>query len=93
MTQLHKGYVTESLRTDGIGWWMQQGEPRTVDGTPMVHVGHAILPADGWHADRSAAVLEVASRIEQLGNRLLAQAERLRADAATEAARKAVVTT
>lgn len=93
MTQLYKGYTAEAFGESGISYWVQAGEPRTVDGTPMVMLGRTLVPADGWHAERSDAVLEVARSIEQLGHRLLAQADKLRADAAKEAAKEAVVTT
>lgn len=92
MTQLYKGYTAEAFGEAGISFWVQAGEPRTVDGTPMVMLGHSIVPAQGWHTDKAAAVLEVAARIESLGHRLLAQADKLRADAAKESAKKAVVT-
>lgn len=93
MTQLHKGFTGEAFGSDGISFWIQSGEPYTVNGTPMVQLGHSLVLAQGWHADKAAAVLEVASRIETLGERLLAQAAKLRQDAAEEAAKKAVVTT
>lgn len=89
MKQLHRGYTSERFGSDGVSYWIQAGEPYTVNGTPMVMLGRTLVPADGWHAERSDAVLEVAARIEQLGHRLLAQADQLRADAAKEA----VVTT
>lgn len=94
MTHLYKAYVNESgLKTDGLGWFVQFGTPRTVDAKPMVDLGHAIVSAEGWHAERHDAVNEAAGRIEQLAHRLLDQAAKLRMEAATEAAKKAVVTT
>lgn len=93
MTQLYKGYTSEAFGESGISYWLQAGEPRTVDGTRMVRLGHSLVLAEGWHADKGAAVLEVAARIEMLGKRLLAQAAKLRQEAAEEAAKKAVVTT
>lgn len=94
MTKLYQAYVNEfSIKDGGLGWYVQFGEPRTIDGTPMVNLGHAIVPAEGWHASRHAAVNAAASRIEAIGHRLLDQAAKLRDEAATEAAKKAVVTT
>lgn len=91
---LYKGYLADTgIRSDGLGWWMQTGTGLIVDGTQMVEIGHAILNESGWHSDRCDALLDVARQVEQLGHRLLAQADTLRADAAKEAARKAVVTT
>jgi hypothetical protein len=62
---------------------VQHGEPQTVGGNPMVRLsGGVLVPAAGWHAEFSDAVLEAAQRIEELGHRLLAQADRLRVEAA-----------
>jgi hypothetical protein len=47
--------------------------------------GGTLVPATGWHAEFSDAVLEAAQRIEALGHRLLAQADRLRVEAAAAA--------
>jgi len=67
---------------DGVGYFIQHGEPDTVRGTPMVRLTHGtIVPAKGWHSEHSDAVLEAAQRIEELGRRLLAQADRLRTQA------------
>lgn len=83
MTKLYKTTVNDTgLRPDGLGFFTQYGESRLVDGTPMVVVGNGVMvPADGWYAEHGDALLEAAQRIEVLGHRLLAQADRLRADA------------
>lgn len=83
MTRLYKTTVNDShMRADGLGYFTQYGEPRTVDGTPMVVLPYGVMvPAAGWHADQRGALLEAAQRIVELGHRLLAQADRLRADA------------
>jgi hypothetical protein len=83
MTRLYKTTVNDfNIRSDGLGFFTQFGEPRTVDGTPMVQLPHGVLvPAAGWHADQRGALLEAAERVVELGQRLLAQAERMRAEA------------
>lgn len=84
MSMLYQAHVTGDyqFRHEGLPYYVQHGEPQTVSGTPMVRLSHGVLvPAEGWHADRAAAVREAADRIESLGRRLLDQAERLRADA------------
>jgi len=84
MTNLYKASVSDhNVGKDGIGYFVQYGQPLTIDGTPMVKLtGGVLVPAQGWHATHGAAVLEAAQRIEALGHRLLAQADRLRAEAA-----------
>lgn len=86
MTKLYKTTVNDShMRADGLGFFTQFGEPRTIDGTPMVVLPYGVMvPAEGWHADQRGALLEAAQRIVELGHRLIAQADRLRADAEKE---------
>lgn len=87
MDKVYKGEVNESwMRPDGLGWYVTFATPRTIDGQPMVQMNHGIFPAEGWHADRAAAVRDVAARLEHLGHRLLAQAAKVRAEATTEVA-------
>jgi hypothetical protein len=83
MTRLYKTTVNDfNIRSDGLGFFTQFGETQTVDGTPMVQLPHGVLvPAAGWHADQRGALLEAAERVVELGQRLLAQAERMRAEA------------
>ena len=84
MTNLYKASVSDhNVGKDGIGYFVQHGEPLTVGGDPMVKLaGGVLVPAAGWHAEFSDAVLEAAQRIEALGHRLLSQADRLRVEAA-----------
>ena len=86
MTNLYKASVTDtSFHREGIGYFVQHGEPLTVGGDPMVKLtGGVLVPATGWHSEYGDALLEAAQRIEALGHRLLAQADRLRAEAATK---------
>jgi hypothetical protein len=83
MTKLYKTTVNDTgMRSTGLGFFTQYGEPRTIDGTPMVVLPHGVMvPAEGWHPDQRGALLEAAQRIVELGHRLLAQADRMRAEA------------
>jgi hypothetical protein len=87
MTQLYRATVGDvQVGKDGLPYYVQQGEPHTIDATPMVRLAHGVLvPAAGWHAEYGDAVLEAAQRIEVLGHRLLAQADRLRVEAFSKA--------
>jgi hypothetical protein len=84
MTKLYRASVSDhNVGKEGIGYFVQHGEPQTVGGDPMVRLsGGVLVPATGWHADYGDAVVEAAQRIEALGHRLLAQADKLRAEAA-----------
>jgi len=84
MTHLYKSSVTDhNFTREGLSYFVQHGESLTVDSELMVKLtGGVIVPARGWHAEFSDAVLEAAQRIEALGHRLLSQADRLRVEAA-----------
>ena len=86
MTKLYKTTVNDShMNADGLGFFTQYGEPRTIDGTPMVVLPHGVMVlAAGWHADHRGALLDAAQRIVKLGHRLIAQADKMRADAEKE---------
>ena len=87
MTNLYKSSVTDfNFTREGLSYFVQHGETLTVDSELMVKLtGGVIVPAKGWHAEFSDAVLEAAQRIESLGHRLLSQADRLRVEAAASA--------
>jgi hypothetical protein len=84
MTNLYKSSVSDhGFNKEGLGYFIQHGEPLTVGDEPMVRLtGGVLVPAKGWHAEFSDAVVEAAERVEALGHRLLSQADRLRAEAA-----------
>jgi hypothetical protein len=84
MSNLYKSSVTDhGFTREGLSYFVQHGETLTVGDQPMVRLtGGVIVPARGWHADFSDAVLEAAQRIEALGHRLLSQADKLRVEAA-----------
>jgi hypothetical protein len=84
MSNLYKSSVTDfNFTREGLSYFVQHGEALTVDSELMVKLtGGVIVPARGWHAEFSDAVLEAAQRIEALGHRLLSQADRLRVEAA-----------
>lgn len=86
MTRLWKATVNDIwMHSEGLGWFTQFGEPRTVDGTPMVQLSSGIFPATGWHPDEQSAVREAADKIEQIAFKLISQAAHMRAKAAKEA--------
>jgi hypothetical protein len=87
MSNLYKSSVSDhGFTREGLSYFIQHGETLTVGGEPMVKLtGGVIVPARGWHTEFSDAVLEAAQRIEALGHRLLAQADRLRVEAAASA--------
>lgn len=85
MTQLFRLEVGETVRGDGITTYMNVGEPVTVNGTPMVRLSHGtIVSATGFSPTRQQARLRAAGRIEDMGRVILAQAERLRSEEASD---------
>lgn len=70
------------FRADGVSYYTTWGESCDVDGQPMVRMAHgAILPAAGWVDTRTEALRLAADKIEQLAERLLLQARRVREQA------------
>ena len=66
------------------GTYTVTGDAVTVDGEQMVRLSCGTLISDeGFHDTLADATRATAVRIEEVGHRLLAQAERLRADAAS----------
>jgi len=64
---------------EGLAWGTREATTCNVDGTQMARLPHeTIVEIDGFHASKREAELAAASRIEELGRRLLAQAERIR---------------
>ena len=86
MTNLYKASVSDhNFTKEGIGYFVQYGQPMTVGGEPMVKLsGGVLVPAAGWHADQRGALLEAAQRVVDLGHRLLAQADKMRDDASKQ---------
>lgn len=68
---------------DGLATCLVKGDPVTVDGKQMVKLHHGtIVPATGFVDSIGEAKQEAARQIEVIGHRLLAQASKLRAEAA-----------
>ena len=86
MTNLYKASVSDhNFTKEGIGYFVQYGQPMTVGGEPMVKLsGGVLVPAAGWHADQRGALLEAAQRVVDLGHRLIAQADKMRDDASKQ---------
>lgn len=84
MSTLYKSTITDRVERDGVHIWVDEGRPFTVEGTPMVRMLNVLVPADGWHASKSAALISAAERIEEMAHRLSLQAGRVRAEAAKE---------
>jgi len=76
--------IHETLGNVGVFTNTVSGEPVLVDGREMVWLSHgSIVPDKGFHDTLSDACRAAAGRVEDIGHRLLAQAERLRAEAAS----------
>lgn len=85
MTQLFRLDIFETLDGSGVITHMNAGEPVTVNGTPMVRLAHGtIVSASGFWPTRQEARLRAAMRVEEIGRRILNQAERLRQEAESE---------
>lgn len=82
MSKLYTAYVSGS----DVHHWIDEGDPLTVEATPMVRLSHgAIVPASGWVASKKDAMLVAARKIDALAIKLIEKAAKLRQQA-TEAA-------
>lgn len=64
---------------EGLAWGTREATTCNVDGAQMARFPHGtIVEIEGFHTSKRAAELAAAIRIEELGRRLLAQAERIR---------------
>lgn len=84
MATLHRIFISDSAidEVDGITTFDCDGEEVLVAGVRYVQTATgSLIPAVGYHADRQAAVLDAADRIERLGMLLVSQSARMRSDA------------
>lgn len=89
MAPLHSVHVHNHIGEDGLLLVSRlDGTPVTVNGVPMVMVGEGeyarVLPAAGFRPTKADALLLAAMRAEAIGRGILAQAERLRIEAARQ---------
>lgn len=82
---LHRVDMSTSLTDKGVQIYRRHGEAVDVSGRLYVdeQAGAFLVPADGWHAVRAAALIEAAWRLQGWAHLLMNQAEELRREAAT----------
>jgi hypothetical protein len=81
MSKLYRAVVSGSS-ADTIHW-IDEGDPITVDGTPMVRLGHSlIVPAAGFVASKAEAFVAAADKLDAIAMQLRDKADSLRQKAA-----------
>lgn len=86
MSAMYRIEITDASisRKAGIGMWETVGQPVTVDGLPMVRLGHGtIVSAEGFYESKAEALRAAADKIDVLRLALIEQSERLRAEASS----------
>ena len=78
--RLYRTWVSDFTFTrEGLSWTTDEATPCDVDGVVMARLKHGVIvEMNGFHSSKKEAELAAATRIEELGRRLLAQAERIR---------------
>jgi hypothetical protein len=77
--KVYKLTLLSQFDLSGVQHFFSTGEPFTADGVKLVRSGRAVLEyEDGWHDSREAAEAAAAGQIEEIGQRILAQAKRYR---------------
>lgn len=90
MSKIYHPTVSGSLRDDGIGYWIEQGEEQVVGDRVYVRIGRLLMDQrDDWHETKTAAMDEAAVRIEAIAAKLKTQALKIRAEAAALRAKQA----
>jgi hypothetical protein len=76
---LHRVDLSTSLTDKGVHIYRRHGEAVDVSGRLYVdeQAGAFLVPADGWHAVRAAALTEAADRLLVWAHLLMNQAEEL----------------
>lgn len=79
METLFKVNVFETIYGDGLFTQTSEGRPVTVEGAAMVKLPHGVIvDAAGFVADKAEAQRVAADRVEEIGRRIIAQAQRMR---------------
>lgn len=79
----YKLTILSQFDTGGVQHFFSTGEAFTTDGVKLVRVGRVTFEySDGWHDSREAAEAAVADQIEEIGQRIVAQAKRYRREVA-----------
>ena len=82
MSTIYHSTVTNSLRDDGVGYWIEHAEEQVVGDRVYVRIGRLLMDQrDDWHETKTAAMDEAAVRIESIAAKLKAQALKIRAEA------------
>jgi len=90
MSTIYHSTVTNSLRDDGVGYWIEHAEEQLVGDRVYVRIGKVLMDQrDHWHETPSAAMDEAAVRIEAIAAKLKTQALKIRAEAAALRAKQA----
>lgn len=80
---LHKIDLGREIEPDGVWVRRRQADAVDVAGRPYADEfnGKFLTPADGWHQDRSVALLEASAVLAGWAQRLLDQAAKLAREA------------
>ena len=82
MAKRYQCNVMATATDTGLGIWFASGEAVTIGDTKYVRVGGTLMP-DGphFHDTHEDAQRAVADSVEEIGRRIIAQAERFRSKA------------
>ena len=77
--KLYKVNVLPSVSDEGLVSYVLTGDSKIIDGQTFVHIGSMYMANDGaWFETVAEARRASAKKIEDIGSKILAQAERFR---------------
>lgn len=81
--KVYHSRVSDYLGSQGLTCWIMEGEEELIGGRVFVRYGGQLFEdRDAWHETRTAAMDEMAVRIESIAHGLVAQAKTIRAECA-----------
>jgi hypothetical protein len=79
MAKLYQVNVLASVSDEGLGSYVLTGESKIIDGQTFIDLGSMYVANDGsWFETVAEARRASAKKIEDIGSKILAQAERFR---------------
>jgi hypothetical protein len=79
MAKLYQVNVLASVSNEGLGSYVLTGESKIIDGQTFIDLGSMYMANDGsWFETVAEARRASAKKIEDIGRKILAQAERFR---------------
>lgn len=83
MSTVYRHYVSDRLCETGVSFWIDEGQRQQIASVEYVRIGKALYEdSSGWHDSKPAVLEAIATEIIAKASLLVAQAAKLRSEAA-----------